>query len=57
MSKNIRIGMLFVKIGQNEKIECFTIGCQPGNRAWPINRLPNEIVLLNHDACGIIWAF
>ena len=57
MSKNIGIGTLFVKIGQNGKIQCFMIGRNPGNRAWPITRLPNEIALSNLDACGIIWAF
>ena len=48
MSKNIGIGTLFVKIGQNGKIQCFMIGRQPGNRAWPITS--------NLDACGIMWA-
>ena len=57
MSKNIGIGTLFVKIGQNGKIQCFMIGRQPGNRAWPITRQPNEIALSNLDACGIMWAF
>ena len=56
MSKNIDIGTLFVKIGQNGEIQCSMIGRQPLNRAWPITRQPNEIALSNLDACGIIWA-
>ena len=57
MSKNIGIGKLFVKIGRKGEIQCFMIGCQPGNRAWPITREPNKIGLSNLDACGIMWAF
>ena len=57
MSKNIEIGTLFVKIGQNLEIQCFMIGRQPGNKAWPITRYANEIALSNLDACAIIWAF
>ena len=34
------IGTLFVKIGQNGEMQCFMIGRQPGNRAWPITQEP-----------------
>ena len=57
MSKNIGIGALFVKLGQNGEVQGFTIWRQPGNRAWPITRYPKAIALSNHDACGIILAF
>ena len=46
MSKNIEIGTLFVKIGQNGEIQCFMIERQPENRAWPITRKPKGIELL-----------
>ena len=36
MSKNIGIGTLLVKIGHNGEMQYFMIGCQPGNKAWPI---------------------
>ena len=39
------------------RIQCFVIGRQPGNRAWPITRYPNKIALSNLDAFDIIWAF
>ena len=51
MSKNIGIGTLIVKISQNEEIQCFMIGRQPGNRAWPVTRKPDGIELSNIDAC------
>ena len=54
MSKKIWIGTLFVKIGQNGESQCFMVGCQPGNRAWPITREQKGIWLSNLDACGIM---